>query len=384
MIRVLNVPHSSVQQRGAEVPDELAEVIDRLLQKSPTARYASAAQVRDLLAAILAREVALHPDGPGPLADAIKTIPRYSSEASRIPPVPSASSNPYLTLSLNRAPAVPPQHEAALSQTFSEYEQKLAAAKWGLDDTEKAPAPQYPIPARGGGTQRMENVERVVTSTEPPTDVAPPSFRVNTARTFSQSVRSSTPNKPKPQVDTRRAMSMLLALVIVMLPVDYAVWRWAHERIPRVEPSVALSSSVQPVAPALSLSASSGQVSVAVLSPPAPAPIPGTATPTTTASLANLSASPNPTGAAPPDTPPLGLAARPSLPIPSHSTVSLTQPLSARKSPSPIVAPWPRPVATTPQPYRFDDKEETPPKRTPRRVFGVDDGPDQAGRPLFE
>jgi serine/threonine-protein kinase len=53
--RICREPHRPAWQVNREVPDQLSDVIDRLLQKKATRRYASAAEARDELARLLSR-----------------------------------------------------------------------------------------------------------------------------------------------------------------------------------------------------------------------------------------------------------------------------------------------------------------------------------------
>jgi len=53
--RICREEHRPVWQSNKDVPDDLSDVIDRLLQKKPGHRYAGAAEVRQELAAILSR-----------------------------------------------------------------------------------------------------------------------------------------------------------------------------------------------------------------------------------------------------------------------------------------------------------------------------------------
>jgi len=52
--RICNTPHRPVWQVNAKVPQELSQVIDRLLEKNPSKRVGSALAVRETLARILA------------------------------------------------------------------------------------------------------------------------------------------------------------------------------------------------------------------------------------------------------------------------------------------------------------------------------------------
>jgi serine/threonine-protein kinase len=53
--RICREPHRPAWQVNREVPDQLSDVIDRLLEKKAGRRYGSAAEVRDELAALLSR-----------------------------------------------------------------------------------------------------------------------------------------------------------------------------------------------------------------------------------------------------------------------------------------------------------------------------------------
>jgi serine/threonine protein kinase len=60
--RICREPHRSVWQTNKEIPDELSDLIDRLLEKKPNRRPASAADVSERLAALLSR---IQQYGPG-------------------------------------------------------------------------------------------------------------------------------------------------------------------------------------------------------------------------------------------------------------------------------------------------------------------------------
>jgi serine/threonine protein kinase len=51
--RVCHTPHTPVWTINSEIPDELSDVIDRLLEKKPRRRYANASDVKDALSRIL-------------------------------------------------------------------------------------------------------------------------------------------------------------------------------------------------------------------------------------------------------------------------------------------------------------------------------------------
>lgn len=53
--RICREPHRPVWQSNKNVPDELSDVIDRLLEKKPSRRFASADEVRQQLASLLSR-----------------------------------------------------------------------------------------------------------------------------------------------------------------------------------------------------------------------------------------------------------------------------------------------------------------------------------------
>ena len=53
--RICNDTHRPAWQVNADVPDELSDLIDRLLQKRPSKRFASASEVRETLARLLAK-----------------------------------------------------------------------------------------------------------------------------------------------------------------------------------------------------------------------------------------------------------------------------------------------------------------------------------------
>jgi serine/threonine-protein kinase len=51
--RVCHAPHTPVWRVNSEIPDELSDVIDRLLEKKQWRRYANASDVKDVLSRIL-------------------------------------------------------------------------------------------------------------------------------------------------------------------------------------------------------------------------------------------------------------------------------------------------------------------------------------------
>jgi serine/threonine protein kinase len=53
--RISREPHTPVWQVNAAIPDELSDVVDRLLEKKPSRRFASAEDVQQALAALLSR-----------------------------------------------------------------------------------------------------------------------------------------------------------------------------------------------------------------------------------------------------------------------------------------------------------------------------------------
>ena len=53
--RICREPHRPVWQSAKEIPDELCDVIDRLLEKKPGRRFANAEEVRERLASLLSR-----------------------------------------------------------------------------------------------------------------------------------------------------------------------------------------------------------------------------------------------------------------------------------------------------------------------------------------
>jgi eukaryotic-like serine/threonine-protein kinase len=53
--RICREPHRPVWQSAKEIPDELCDVVDRLLEKKPGRRFASAEEVRERLASLLSR-----------------------------------------------------------------------------------------------------------------------------------------------------------------------------------------------------------------------------------------------------------------------------------------------------------------------------------------
>ena len=53
--RICREPHRPVWQSAKEIPDELSDVIDRLLEKKPGRRFANAEEVRERLASLLSR-----------------------------------------------------------------------------------------------------------------------------------------------------------------------------------------------------------------------------------------------------------------------------------------------------------------------------------------
>jgi eukaryotic-like serine/threonine-protein kinase len=53
--RICHDTHRPVWQRNSAIPDELSDIIDRLLEKNPSRRFASASEVQQQLAALLSR-----------------------------------------------------------------------------------------------------------------------------------------------------------------------------------------------------------------------------------------------------------------------------------------------------------------------------------------
>ena len=76
--RICHEPHRAAWQVNAEIPNELSDVIDRLLEKRPSRRYASAIAVRDTLTRILQQLQSRKPS----MSTKLKTWARRNSAAT--------------------------------------------------------------------------------------------------------------------------------------------------------------------------------------------------------------------------------------------------------------------------------------------------------------
>ncbi len=323
MMRIMNAPHCPLHFHRADIPAELAVVINKLLEKSPTGRYESAAQVGDLLSAILAREVSIPHTDPGPLAESLNKIPHYSGNDLMVPSLPPASDNPYLTISLARPPphdqvhlADSPPSQPASPQAWDEAHRPAALraalpypAGWSADDTTvRLPVGAKPLmalpqgnafdgersspvspPLARGGTQRMDALEPIppvdappLRTPEPPADGSPvvPYVPTNTARTFSQTAKSSTdspaPGWPRRVAVMAKELGVFFAFLFVCMPIAYVIWRLgfgpletsAHTASEGSPPVLLGSGSVL----ASGVPSSSGAVASATVSTSQPAP----------------------------------------------------------------------------------------------------------------
>ena len=115
-------PHRPLAEVAPHLPAYIVEIVERLLRKKPEERYPSAARVRELLEAALARFVSELGDlAPLSLAAAIGAIPRTAPEAAAEPPALPAlatSTNPFITISL---PPEEPRNVAAPVATTEEF-----------------------------------------------------------------------------------------------------------------------------------------------------------------------------------------------------------------------------------------------------------------------
>ncbi len=120
--RIMIQPHRPLKEVAPHVPDYIVEIVERLLRKKPEERYPSAARVRELLEAALARFVSQLGDlAPLSLAAAIGAIPRTAPDAAAQPPALPAlatSTNPFITISL---PPEEPRVMAAPVATTEEF-----------------------------------------------------------------------------------------------------------------------------------------------------------------------------------------------------------------------------------------------------------------------
>jgi serine/threonine-protein kinase len=144
-LRIIFKPHRPLPHVAKHVPDFIVEIVDRLLAKKAADRYASAARVRDLLAAAHDRYVhSLGDLAPMPLAQAIAAIPRTATQAERasLPALPT-STNPFVTVSL--PPDLPQGPERAPEPTTAKLPATAPAMAPNVFDSKASDA------ASGGG-----------------------------------------------------------------------------------------------------------------------------------------------------------------------------------------------------------------------------------------
>jgi hypothetical protein len=163
------------------VPDELSELIDRLLEKKPSRRPASAAAVRDQLAAMLSRFQQFGPRrrrfgrlrsrrlrrtllgvGAAALAGAVAIATVYRATTSQ-PPLPEASPQP--------SPAELAEAVAQITEEESAFVNELDAARGAVEQPEKSAF--SPLLGADDWQLEVEDVKRDLTRLESEQGLSP-------------------------------------------------------------------------------------------------------------------------------------------------------------------------------------------------------------------
>jgi serine/threonine-protein kinase len=149
--KIIWQPHKPLLDVAKHLPEHIAAIVEKLLEKDPGRRYGSAAAVRDALVVARARFVRELGDlAPPTLAETVAKIPRTPAQPEAAEPIPVPTgphtTNPFITVSLPPELPAAPAASPAPAKT-EELEAQVAAppvAIRGLEAT-SAPSPRPPV-----------------------------------------------------------------------------------------------------------------------------------------------------------------------------------------------------------------------------------------------